>query len=168
MCSCFQDGAVSMRALVSVVQTPPQRGPEMELREVAEPNPPAWCLCGHCGPRPAPHEQLCCRQSPGPCITTSAAFPRLVLSRPILESALLYRDPLIDLRKGDATRLLRHCAYCLYIDWRFGGAQGDARPVIPSCCVQRIRGQYPSPDGRYSGLGPSGTPRTHSYSDTVL
>ncbi|XP_064210286.1 P2X purinoceptor 7 [Anguilla rostrata] len=168
-CHTRKDGAVSMRVLASVVQTSPGRGPEMELMEVVEPNRPAWCLCGHCAPRPAPQEQLCCRQSQGPCITTSAAFPRLVLSRPVLESTLLYREPLTDLLKGDSTRPLRHCAYHLYIDWRFGGAQGDACPVIPSCCVQRIRSQYPNQDGRYSGLqAKSYRPPTHSFSDTML
>ncbi|KAJ8263308.1 hypothetical protein COCON_G00157650 [Conger conger] len=163
-CHTRKDGAMCMRALLSVVQTPPGR--EVELMEVAD--RPAWCLCGHCAPRPAPQEQLCCRQSHGPCITTSAAFPPLVLSRPILESALLYREPLMDLPKGDPARLLRHCAYRLYIDWRFGDAQGDACPVIPSCCVQRIRGQYPSLDEHYRGLKPGVTPPTHSPSDTVL
>ncbi|KAJ8379534.1 hypothetical protein SKAU_G00003120 [Synaphobranchus kaupii] len=167
-CSNRKDGVVSMRVLASVVQTPPVRGPEMELREVDGPNRPAWCLCGHCAPRSAPREQLCCRQSRGPCITTSVAFPQLVLSRPILESTLLYREPLVDLPKGDPNRLLRHCAYSLYIDWRFGGAQGDACPVIPSCSVQRIRGQYPSGEGRYSGLQPRSTPPIRAFADTVL
>ncbi|KAJ8414718.1 hypothetical protein AAFF_G00022410 [Aldrovandia affinis] len=167
-CHSRKDGAVSMRALASVVQSPPGRGPDMELREVLDSDLPAWCLCGRCAPSPAPQEQLCCRRSRGPCITTSALFPGLVLSRPVLESALLYREPLLDLPKEDATRPLRHCAYHLYVDWRFGGAQGDACPVVPSCCVWRIRGQYPSQNGRYRGLQPTGSPPIHSGSDPGL
>ncbi|KAG9354646.1 hypothetical protein JZ751_001359 [Albula glossodonta] len=167
-CHARQDGTVSMRALACMVQTPSVCSPGMELRERPGPECPDWCVCGHCAPCPATQEQLCCRQSRGPCITTSTLFPRLVLSRPILESALLYRKPLLDLTKEDPTRPLRHCAYHLYVDWRFGGAQGDACPVIPSCCVRHIRAHYPRQDGPYSGLQLTKRPPIHSDPESQL
>ena len=49
---------------------------------------------------------------------------------------------------------LRHEAYAQYISWRFGAAlPQEAKPVMPSCCVARVRAEFPSPDGQYSGLG---------------
>ncbi|KAJ8285764.1 hypothetical protein GJAV_G00030670 [Gymnothorax javanicus] len=160
--------AVSLRALATVAQALPGRASEMEWKQVPEPNPPAWCLCGRCALRASPQEQLCCRRNRGPCIITSPVFPCLVLSRPILESTILCREPLTELPKENMPHLLRHCAYRLYIHWRFGGAPEDACPVIPSCCVQRIRAQYPSQDGRYRGLQPTRMPLDHSFSDTAL
>ncbi|XP_036383179.1 P2X purinoceptor 7 [Megalops cyprinoides] len=159
------DGVLSMRVLGGVVQSPPGRG-TTELREVAEADPPTWCLCGRCPPRSTPQEQLCCRRARGKCITASALFPRLLLSRPVLETALLYREPLLDLPKGDPARPLRHCAYRLYIDWRIGVPPAGAYPVIPSCCVQRIREQYPSQDGCYRGLPPISSLSCNSSAET--
>uniref|UniRef100_H3DH48 P2X purinoceptor n=1 Tax=Tetraodon nigroviridis TaxID=99883 RepID=H3DH48_TETNG len=109
--------------------------------------PPAWCKCAGCDPTLAPQEQLCCRWSDGTCITSSPLFQLLVLSRSTLEAALLYRDPLSDRQPG-------HSAYRQYICWRFGGQAEDEPPVIPRCCVRRIREEYPSPDGCYSGFRP--------------
>ncbi|CAG09653.1 unnamed protein product [Tetraodon nigroviridis] len=50
-----------------------------------------------------------------------------------------------------------HSAYRQYICWRFGGQAEDEPPVIPRCCVRRIREEYPSPDGCYSGFRPERT-----------
>uniref|UniRef100_A0A8C9U024 P2X purinoceptor n=1 Tax=Scleropages formosus TaxID=113540 RepID=A0A8C9U024_SCLFO len=129
--------------------------PGSTLQEPPRSEQPAWCQCARCRPSDAPQEQLCCRQSRGRCISTSPAFERLALGRPLLESVLLYRDPLLDLSTEAAPRLLRHCAYDVYIDWRFGAEREGACPVVPSCCVWRIREEYPSPDGRYRGLRPA-------------
>uniref|UniRef100_W5MJ17 P2X purinoceptor n=1 Tax=Lepisosteus oculatus TaxID=7918 RepID=W5MJ17_LEPOC len=144
------------RVLVNLLQSP-SRNADTEIQEMQPPkgrgrSAPAWCQCGRCQPMPTPQEQLCCRRSKGQCITTSPAFPRLVLDRHTLESALLYREPLLELPQARCHGHLRHCAYSLYIEWRFGRIQTGTFAAVPSCSVWRIRDEYPSEDGRYSGL----------------
>ncbi|XP_070820639.1 P2X purinoceptor 7 isoform X1 [Chaetodon trifascialis] len=116
---------------------------------------PVWCKCDCCTPSSVPQEELCCRQSGGACITSSPLFEQLVLSRSLLEAVLLYRDPLSSLTDRGQTAAMRHCAYGQYISWRFGVPPNDTHPAIPSCCVRRIREEYPSPDGQYSGFRPA-------------
>ncbi|XP_063754386.1 P2X purinoceptor 7 isoform X2 [Eleginops maclovinus] len=115
---------------------------------------PTWCKCAHCIPSSLPQEELCCRRSDGACITSSPLFEQLVLSRSLLEAVLLYRDPLSAPAGPSCTAALRHCAYSQYISWRFGIPPTDSQPAIPSCCMCRVRGEYPSPDGKYSGFRP--------------
>ncbi|KAI4876098.1 hypothetical protein NFI96_024688 [Prochilodus magdalenae] len=124
---------------------------DIPLMEMPTSRCPDWCQCGCCQSSSSLQEQLCCRQSKGRCITTSSLFPALVLTRSILEITLLYAAPLAEQYEDDQ---LRHQAYAQYIKWRFGDfIPMDAVPVIPSCCVWRVREQYPSSDGKYSGLG---------------
>ncbi|XP_068558894.1 P2X purinoceptor 7 [Cebidichthys violaceus] len=126
------------------------RSPELRLR------PPAWCKCGRCAASSLPQEELCCRRGDGSCVASSPLFEQLVLRRPLLEAVLLYRDPLSSLPAGQGqTAALRHCAYGQYVSWRFGVPPDDAQPAIPSCCVWRVREEYPSPDGQYSGFRPA-------------
>uniref|UniRef100_A0A671PUM2 P2X purinoceptor n=1 Tax=Sinocyclocheilus anshuiensis TaxID=1608454 RepID=A0A671PUM2_9TELE len=120
------------------------------LLEMPQSGCPAWCQCGCCRPSDSLQEQLCCRSRKGRCITSSPLFSTLVVSRSVLETALFYVDPLAELREEAQ---LRHGAYTQFIRWRFGDSTPrDAVPVIPSCCIWRIRAEYPSPDGKYSGL----------------
>ncbi|XP_069580288.1 P2X purinoceptor 7 [Brachyistius frenatus] len=141
------------------------------LGHKADPNPkpgrPAWCKCGCCAPSSLPQEALCCRRSDGACITWSPLFEQLVLSRSLLEAVLWYRGPLSPLDQVQ-TAALRHCAYGQYISWRFGFPPADTHPAIPSCCVWRIRKEYPNPDGQYSGFRPVRTPSMQAYSDGEL
>ncbi|XP_006797812.1 P2X purinoceptor 7 [Neolamprologus brichardi] len=120
----------------------------------AKPRRPAWCMCDSCAPSSLPEEELCCRRTEGTCITSSPLFGQLVLRRSLLEAVLLYQDPLSPSVKKLQTAALRHCAYREYISWRFGVPPNDTHPAIPSCCVWRIRREYPSPDGQYSGFRP--------------
>ncbi|XP_020658347.3 P2X purinoceptor 7 [Pogona vitticeps] len=113
---------------------------------------PPWCGCGQCRPAKPYSEQLCCRRKSGPCLTRSALFQQLVLSRATLEFALLYKDPLLDLKGDDPNRPLRHCAYEQYIQWRFGDPDLGKRAVIPSCCRWKIRDAFPSEKDEYSGF----------------
>ncbi|KAJ7309779.1 hypothetical protein JRQ81_007846 [Phrynocephalus forsythii] len=109
---------------------------------------PPWCCCGRCRPAKPYWEQLCCRRKAGPCLTTSPLFPQLVLSRRTLEFALLYKDPLLDLKGEALHRPLRHGAYEQYLQWRVGDRVGlGGRAVIPSCCRWEIREAFPSENG---------------------
>ncbi|XP_033829104.1 P2X purinoceptor 7 [Periophthalmus magnuspinnatus] len=128
--------------------TPPPAVPPPALA------PPPWCKCSRCTPSSLLVEALCCRVAPGPCISTSGLFERLVLWRTLLESCLQYEDPLG--APSRSARELRHCAYAQYILWRFGPTPSHATPIIPRCCVQIIRERYPSHDGHYSGVRPIG------------
>ncbi|XP_037536101.1 P2X purinoceptor 7 [Nematolebias whitei] len=125
---------------------------------------PTWCKCDCCSPSSLPQEQLCCRWSDGVCITSSPLFQQLVLCRSLLEAVLLYQEPLSPPAGGAQTASLRHCAYRLYISWRFGVPPTDAHPFIPSCSVWRIRKEYPSLGGQYRGF----TPATAAPSTTGL
>ncbi|XP_061837000.1 P2X purinoceptor 7 isoform X3 [Nerophis lumbriciformis] len=136
---------------VSVLQA------QVDPRPVLKPDTErqSWCGCGRCTASALPQEELCCRRSEGPCISSSALFERLVLHRPLLEALLLYRDPLSPApaaTSGHSTATLRHCAYQQYVAWRFGVPPAATCPAIPRCCVGRIREEFPSPDGRYSGF----------------
>ncbi|XP_029016839.1 P2X purinoceptor 7 isoform X2 [Betta splendens] len=128
----------------------PEAGPGPELL----PSAPAWCRCGRCSPCVLPQEELCCRRSAGACLTSSAPFEQLVLRRSLLAAVLLYQDPLSSPAGPGQAAALRHCAYRQYVSWRVGLPPKDAHPVVPSCCVRRIRERYPSPDGQYSGFMP--------------
>ncbi|XP_028285034.1 P2X purinoceptor 7 [Parambassis ranga] len=136
---------------VSMDQPPPNH----KVNPNPKPCRPAWCKCDCCTPSSLPQEQLCCRRSDGACITSSPLFEQLVLRRSMLEAVLLYRDPLSPPVSCVQTAALRHCAYRQYISWRFGLPPNGTFPTIPSCCVWRIREEYPSPDGQYSGFRPA-------------
>ncbi|KAM9392367.1 P2X purinoceptor 7 isoform 2-T2 [Pholidichthys leucotaenia] len=128
---------------------------DRKVDSTSNPCPPSWCVCKCCAPSSVPQEQLCCRHSEGVCITSSPLFERLVLCRSLLEAVLLYKDPLSPSGGHFNATDLRHCAYRQYISWRFGVAPKDTHPAIPSCCVWRIRVEYPSPDGQYGGFRPA-------------
>ncbi|XP_051828720.1 P2X purinoceptor 7-like [Antechinus flavipes] len=134
---------------------------EMRLLK-KEPSPPTqakpkWCHCGHCRPSQLPGsnkclEELCCRRSEGPCITTSALFEELVLSRATLRFILLYQEPFLDMNVDALTNQLRHCAYRRYIDWRFGSDDMASFSILPSCCRWTIRDHFPKQEGKYTGF----------------
>ncbi|TNM90076.1 hypothetical protein fugu_004310 [Takifugu bimaculatus] len=146
-----------LRAALSLLQSGATSDCPPDIKPRPQTVPPAWCKCDCCVLTPVPHEELCCRRSGGACITSSPLFELLVLRRSTLEAALLYRDPLDPLTGPGQTTTLRHCAYRQYIFWRFGEQADGSHPVIPSCCVWRIREEYPSLDRRYSGFRPEQT-----------
>ncbi|KAM9094377.1 P2X purinoceptor 7-like [Sarcophilus harrisii] len=152
-----------------------------------EPSPPShsrteWCCCGHCRPSQLPEsnkcqEELCCRRREGPCITTSALFEELVLSRTTLRSILLYQEPFLEMDSDALNDRLRHCAYGRYIDWRFGSKDMADLAILPSCCRWKIREHFPKQDGKYTGFrNPNGhkqswsglTLRDHSFRDSPV
>ncbi|XP_069475662.1 P2X purinoceptor 7 isoform X2 [Ambystoma mexicanum] len=135
-----------------LVSQNPEELPLLNRSGKSDPESVPWCVCGRCYSMAKLKEQLCCRQSKGPCVTAASLFARLVLSRPTLEFILLYKEPLLDLHSADINDKLRHGAYAQYIHWRFGSGEIESYVVIPSCCKQTIREMYPSKDGKYSGF----------------
>ncbi|XP_078010416.1 P2X purinoceptor 7-like isoform X2 [Phascolarctos cinereus] len=128
-----------------------------EKPRLPSPERPKWCCCGQCRPSQLPEsskfiEQLCCRRKEGPCITTSAVFEELVLSRATLRFSLLYQEPLLEMDADALNDRLRHCAYRRYIDWRFGSEDMAGFAILPSCCRWKIREQFPKQDGKYTGF----------------
>ncbi len=142
--------------------------PSPDHKPDPNPNPKTWCKCGCCTSSSVPQEQLCCRWSDGACITSSPLFEPLVLRRSLLEAILLYLDPLSTPPARGQTAALRHCAYRQYISWRFGVLPNDTHPAIPSCCVWRVREEYPSPDGQYSGFRPARVPSMQACANGEL
>ncbi|XP_062943604.1 P2X purinoceptor 7 [Cynocephalus volans] len=139
----------------------PGQPEEMQpLNEEATPrsrDSPGWCQCGSCLPSQLPEshrciEELCCRKKPGPCITTSEPFRKLVLSRRILHFLLLYQEPLLELDTDSTNSRLRRCAYRCYTTWRFTSQDMADFAILPSCCRWRIRREFPKSEGQYSGF----------------
>ncbi|XP_068937485.1 P2X purinoceptor 7-like [Petaurus breviceps papuanus] len=141
---------------------------------------PEWCCCGQCRPSRLPEssmfiEELCCRRTGGPCITTSALFEELVLSRSTLRFLLLYQDPLLEMDADALNDQLRHCAYRRYVDWRFGSKDMAGFAILPSCCRWKIRERFPKKDGKYTGFrSPTrysqkvSTPSHFSFNDSPI
>uniref|UniRef100_A0A1A8GTS1 P2X purinoceptor n=1 Tax=Nothobranchius korthausae TaxID=1143690 RepID=A0A1A8GTS1_9TELE len=163
MSEWHKDNTVHLRAVLCLLQqdvgdsqAPPTQKSDLTVKH----RRPAWCKCDRCAASSLPQEELCCRRSDGACITSSPLFQQLVLRRSLLEAVLLHQDPLSPPAGEVQTAALRHCAYRLYISWRFGIPPPDTHPAIPSCCVWKIRNEYPSSDGQYSGFTPSRTTPT--------
>uniref|UniRef100_A0A3P8U1L1 P2X purinoceptor n=1 Tax=Amphiprion percula TaxID=161767 RepID=A0A3P8U1L1_AMPPE len=157
-----QEDPGHLRAVLCLLQPGTDQNQDQDQDQDQNPRPsaPSWCKCDRCVPASLPQEQLCCRRSSGGCISSSPLFDRLVLRRPLLEAVLLYQDPLAPPQDRVRTAALRHCAYRQFIGWRFGSPPAGCHPAVPSCCVRRIREEYPSPDGQYRGFRPVRTTAT--------
>ncbi|XP_004691078.1 PREDICTED: P2X purinoceptor 7 [Condylura cristata] len=150
----------SLAHSVHTLSPPPGQPEEIELLSevtATSTGSPDWCQCGNCLPSRLGKdrrclEELCCRKGPGPCITTSELFRKLVLDRDTLRFLLLYQEPLLALDAGDTNRQLRHCAYRSYAIWRFGSWDLANFAILPSCCRWRIRREFPKSNSEYSGF----------------
>ncbi|CAH6778891.1 P2X purinoceptor 7 [Phodopus roborovskii] len=151
------------RLSLSLHDSPPVPGQPEEVQLLCKEavpksgDSPGWCQCGKCLPSRLPEnrralEELCCRRKPGPCISTSELFWKLVLSRQALQLLLLYQEPLLVLEEEATNRRLRHCAYRCYTIWRFGSQDMADFAILPSCCRWRIRKEFPKTEGQYSGF----------------
>lgn len=130
-----------------------------------------WCECGMCVGMSRPEENVCCHESnlisnlrgTAECITAHVSFPHVVLNIDTLNTA---RHAMMVRAKSDIERqemanitnkVLRFVAYKQFVYWVNSWAPlgKKNRKVIPSCVVEKVRREYPEPDGNYKSFKPA-------------
>ncbi|XP_071947387.1 P2X purinoceptor 7-like [Antedon mediterranea] len=119
---------------------------------------PEWCICKNCREMPSDLEKMCCNLRPEYCLSKEETMALYVLDEMQLAfSRAMLRDfrQLTDLEPEEANKSNRHHAYRLFVYWRHQRLMKGDRRIIPSCCVWRIRNEFPSPTGVYRGFQPN-------------
>ena len=80
------------------------------------------------------------------CISLTDAFHDVCLNKNVLEAALGTWREFTDEELGISNKSYRFIAYRQFISWIFGWIGKDARKVIPSCVVNKIRLEFPAVD----------------------
>ena len=120
-----------------------------------------WCTCENCVHVPNIPERLCFQSTSEEiiggkidnkkCISLTDAFHDVCLNKNVLETALGTWREFTDEELGISNKSYRFIAYRQFISWIFGWIGEDARKVIPSCGVNKIRMEFPAPDNIYIG-----------------
>ena len=112
-------------------------------------NFPPWCVCKSCQEMTADQDKVCCGLQPNNCLSKTPEFRVLCLDRMVLvtatrmnndhyaQSAILNHDE------------VRFSAYRQFTYWRHGKLGVAKLKVIPSCCLWKIREEFPDPNGQY-------------------
>ncbi|KAL4148699.1 hypothetical protein QTP88_002869 [Uroleucon formosanum] len=130
-----------------------------------------WCSCGYCKGMLSDIECLCCNELPNlekirnqerKCITLHQSFSKLILDKEILNitrhNLILKTKNRINKKKlgqhHPENKTWRFICYKQYMSWVNSWiAMGRGyRVVLPACVVQKIREEYPEPNGIYVGF----------------
>ncbi|XP_075530256.1 P2X purinoceptor 7-like [Dermacentor variabilis] len=129
---------------------------------VRQPGPATWCSCGHrCGDIPTEKERVCCTEQQKlantaetyECITKHPLFQLYCPNRPILdlEYLKLKHYCLYHLGQRTLNDQYRYTAYRQFVWWVYRRLGQGNRVVLPSCAVHRIRKEFTTPAGHYTG-----------------
>ncbi|XP_075554941.1 P2X purinoceptor 7-like [Dermacentor variabilis] len=137
----------------------PQQSPSAVPRESG---PATWCCCGdRCADMPTAREKTCCKEQDRvakatehyECITKHPLFDLYCLNEHVLELEyikLQYYNP-YRVGQRDQHDKYRYTAYRQFVWWIHGRLGQGRRVVIPSYVVHRLREEFPSRSGQYTG-----------------
>lgn len=122
------------------------------------PGQPTWCTCQRCKEMPTDLERKCCGQCPEYCVSTLPHFELYILDAAVLRLSLRIWNDIRAVQdapdSGESLKQFRHAAHRQFVVWQYGALGPGHRVVIPSCCIWKIRDQYPDPHGQYTGYVP--------------
>ncbi|KAI8490561.1 hypothetical protein Bbelb_318290 [Branchiostoma belcheri] len=112
--------------------------------------------CSNCREMPTDLERIsCCDMDARWCVSRLPEIDLYILQRGVLQLNRDTRNDLLALQEdqepGADHREFRHAAYRQFVVWQHGRL-GEGNRVIPSCCVWRIRDEFPDVNGHYTGF----------------
>ena len=115
---------------------------------------PEWCICQNCVEMPTAAERKCCKKAPSKCLALDHHWYFLLNPFNIALHNGFRSDILAEQEEANKNKSLRHGLYRMFIMWVHKKLSGDRR-VIPSCCVWKIRNEFPDEFRQYTGFKPS-------------
>ena len=125
-----------------------------------------WCSCSKCSSMESSAECRCCKEfadllgeklTNNTCITENEYFELVFLQKPVLETAYMqnrHYNKKYSNMVSISNKSYRFTGYRQYTAWvhYFERLGHWRRVVIPSCVVNKIRSNFPSEDGTYTGF----------------
>ena len=118
-------------------------------------NAPEWCICQNCVEMPTAAERKCCKKAPSKCLALDHHWYFLLNPFNIALHNGFRNDILAEQEEANKNKSLRHGSYRMFIMWVHKKLSAGDRRVIPSCCVWKIRNEFPDEFGQYTGFKPS-------------
>lgn len=118
-----------------------------ELNRYRSRESPNWCSCNHCRAMPTKEERVCCEKSSQNCLSLDKEFESKVFEETNNEPDCAFIATIDELHHN-----LRKDAYSRFVSWQYGKLGKSKRKVIPSCCVWRVRDDYPDTFESYTGF----------------